>query len=476
MSILKRGLPTVLLMITIVLGLFTDASGQAIGPGTFGWSTPINISEATGYRGFFPKIIADTQGNVHAFWGGWVSNSVVDGEKMNAIFYRQRVGNQWANAVDIIYYPSNLNLWDVDITPSGNLLVLWSSNMQLFLSQSPYTTAMDVKSWITEELIADPGVNLANIIVDPVDGRIFVTYTLPDSIYLMTRSDRETWRGPILVSYPQNDYVSNGHGCISPSTHDLYLAWTDRNIGNNPYGTRVRYGRWNIDKQDAVIGDIFVASTNQHPSINYPILFCGNNGLIMGFWNNGVGSTTGRFFAVSTDEGLTWQVSNAFNQELSGQTGFAGLSADRAGRIHLVTSSQSTDNLTGVRYAYWTLDNGWSDYISLWPELSGEWPDITISLGNEVHIVWHEYSGNIYYTSLKLDLVPVITSTPIVVKTQTPVRTLINTSEPPQKDQQVFVDGPYQQKSNDNGMPVILGGVGSLLLVSLYVFLKNRNQ
>jgi len=433
------------------------------------WQVPVDLSSETGYWGWMPKIAADSEGRVHFFWAGWVSDYAPDSEYGNVIYYRILEDGELSPPIDVLAAEEKLYLDGVQVTQEGELLVLWHEGINLKISRAKISEAKRVAAWHTQLLVRENGLTLPDLIVDEARGGYYVTYATLQAIYVLTY-DQDRWSGPFFVAAAQAGYVTNGQACVDRDG-DLNLIWIDHPVGRTTQGTTVEmaaFGRTgkNVHWQQ----QIYRAIESNGPTLDWPVLVCGHDGFLLSFWNNGVGSQTGRFYSISRDGGQSWQTNNAFAGQLSGQTAFAGLVCDSVGRVHLVTSAQGLDNFTGMRYAVWDEVKGWSDYQSLWPEISGEWPEIVVSSGNELHVVWHQYNGKIYYTSRKImpsyqHQQPIIRNTPQLQKTEAQLTWEITPTPQHtidwQSERQFFYVSP--------ALPVSLAGITAVGFIVLYL-------
>lgn len=431
------------------------------------WQVPVDLSSETGYLGWMPKIVADSEGRVHVFWAGWVSDYAPDSEYGNVIYYRVLEDGEFSSPVDVLAAKEKLILDAVQVTSEGELLVLWHEGVNLNISRANSSEAKQVSAWHTQLLVRENGLYLPDLLVDQERGGYYVTYSTLQAIYVLTYNEG-MWSGPFLVATAQLGYVTNGRACVGENG-DLNLTWVDHPVGRVNQGTAIEMLSWGRTGQTTRLQQqIYQAMESNGPTLDWPVLVCGQDEFLLAFWNNGVGSQTGRFYSISRDGGKSWQTNNVFSGQLSGQTAFAGLVQDAMGRVHVVTSAQGLDNFTGMRYAVWDEVEGWSDYQSLWPEISGEWPDMTLSSGNQLHLVWHQYGGKVYYTTRRIEAPyqkPVFRDTPELQKTESSLMGTMTLTPTPLhiinwQNERLFFD-------TSPSIPVSLAGIAALGFVGL---------
>ncbi len=443
---------------------------------TSGWTEPRDISSETGYWGWRPKIIADPWGGVNVFWAGWVSDSPPIKEEANTIFYRYWDGTTFSNPVDILVANNDLDIDDIDYTLQGELVVLWHSGITLYISSAKMENANDPNAWITQQLLNENALFKPALVIDRRSGNWYVSYSNTQSIYVYSY-DGKTWNGPILISSTHADYLSTGKSCVDTESGVLHIVWSEQYLGRNAQGNTIEHAKYHNEDQSIEQNRVYIANGIDAPTIDWPTIVCMGNKSLMTFWNNGVGSSAGRFYAISENEGNNWRVDNVSSGKLSGQTGFAGIEADCLGRIHIITSSQGPDLLTGMRYLNWKPDIGWSEYESLWPEISGEAPDLTIAHGNQLHVVWHEYSGKIYYMSKIIDApyyedLERKNAPPIIENTPEPL--LISPTPIITKGESQWEDNAISNQLQ--GWPIITGVFFVVIYLGISIFIKKQNK
>jgi hypothetical protein len=451
------------------------------------WQNPINLALDTNHPGWFPKITSDAAGNVHVFWMGDTQSITSTNESTkwdmasDVIYYRFWDGKEWSLPVDIIASNSP-RISDAASTKDGRLVILWSSQMTLNISQAPIIDAQNPRAWKTVTLASRPGLLNPQLAISNDDTKWYITFSDPEGVFLITSNDGLTWGDTqnIWESPSGNVVARNGGICISPKDGSLNITWSETFADFNWGARAIGYARF-ISNTIQTREVAFVKDKSNVLTMDWPIIHCSPNGQMMIFWNNGVGSAIGRFYQVSEDNGLTWEnVGNAFMGQLSGQTGSAQLVEDSESNLHLVTSAYGPDGLTGMRYAQWNTNSGWSDYQSLWPEIVGESPSLTVTHGNQLHLVWYStYYGGIFYTSATINApdIPVAkmnTAVPTPPIANSPTRPEPVASETPI----AFIDN-YSNDSNhvnpNIGLPIAASVIPIIILLVVIIVIRQKN-
>jgi hypothetical protein len=394
---------SVLLMILCAIIYHNSVKAQPANPG---WSIPIDLSSTTGYVAEWSRITADRAGNVHVVFGAWTkTNQIRPPHGVNVIYYRVWDGSKWSDPVDILAADSELFIGNIIAIHDGRLVLLWNDGMDLNISTAAIQKAKDPHAWKTITVERRAGLNSPRLFIDEKRGIWSITFADLSGNYLLQSVDGVSWNNAIPLSSinDPNIAIENGDLCTSPDG-SIQTTWVEDSGALNWKGVAVFHGRFNQKTGQVSTREVISDNSGLGPSFGYATTICQNNGIVMIFWNNGVGSGTGRFYQISKDSGITWgPVENAFIGQLSGQTSYPWMVSDSNDRIQLVTAAYGPDRLNIMRYATWDLHSGWSDYISLWSSIQGEHPSIAISNGNYLHLIWDAYNGSIYYSATSID-------------------------------------------------------------------------
>ncbi|HNT23466.1 MAG TPA: hypothetical protein PKM21_03825 [Anaerolineales bacterium] len=385
-------------IVGIIFGAFPAKSMLA-----FGWSAPLSLSGSN--PAWFPKMVADKAGYVHVMWGEWVGSGLPSVQAANTIFYRYWDGFNWSEPIDTFASSTTIYLDDLEVTEDGQLVAAWGDDLYFYLSYVSIGDAARVTAWKTTKYLPDTSVVNAKIAISPVNNRIYLSYGALNKIFLTSTLDGLTWEPvqTIWTSTNSSIAVTNGDIMVNEDGR-VKLSFTENSVGKSWGGAAIWYTDFDPLTGNTQMREILRLDSPSSPTLGWPRLASNQMGQEMMFWNNGVGSLTGRFFQISDDDGQNWgTVRNAFVGELSGQTGFPALAADSLGRFHLITSAQTPSGITQLCYAVWD-GREWSSYTPLWPELRGEHPALVVTGGNLLHVVWNSYAdASIRYSSLLLD-------------------------------------------------------------------------
>lgn len=215
-----------------------------------------------------------------------------------------------------------------------------------------------------------------------------------------------------------------------------------------------------------------------------------NNALLL-IYNFGVKDET--FFQLSTDQGVTWNeqktIPGLYAANPATGNDYFAVAKDSAGNIHLVAVGRQSKDQTapGVYHLVWD-GTRWSAPQELYREGTFiEFPDIQVSNGNQLHIVFstrgrNQLSGEpdetsqIWYTGATTNAptetrVPLATFTPHPTATPTPRATVEATRRP--TSTRVPLDAPTESPSETVNpfMPIAFALVPVILLLIAVVIL-----
>jgi hypothetical protein len=381
-----------------------------------GWSEPVNLSGWIDDKSgpWYPRIAADAAGGIHIIWDGWVGQppGIVQGS--NAILYTRWDGTRWTEPIDVLTSEADeaVAAGDIQATQDGRLAVAWASAGSTYLSEAPVEEAADARAWETRRLGSGSDPKLA---FDEPEGRWYVTLVDGGNIRLLASTDGgSTWASDeVLWAAPAKSIAASNGGLVVASDGSLNAAWSEHDGAKAWAGVAI----WHARQQGGIdaapqVRKVAGRTAVDDPSLDSPTLAAGPDGVLHLFWNNGVGSLTGRFHQWSPDNGATWSETEAVFPGLSGQTRQAGLLLDGGGTLRLITAADGFGYTFGVvRYASWR-EGKWDEFTTLWPEqYPGEFPATALTDGNRLHVVWNGLRGrpdggvdrSIVYSSLRLD-------------------------------------------------------------------------
>lgn len=379
------------------------------------WVEPILLSEPA-EMAWFPCMVLDDQGVIHLIYSGWTSAISRPSEQTSdTVFYMRNQDGIWSEAVDVLVAGSpgqTLNVRHVTIA-ENTLLVPCSVSGNLAIAKACIDNAVEPSAWSSEVIAWDVG-SYSNILFDVDTGCMYLAYVENASRVVLSRAcDVEAgwsepitiWESPSPSSAPTSLYIAFA------DDGGFHIVWSEHTATMNWGGEAIWHAYIPLDGGllgATTVRQVFRSDSLVGPTVDSPIVSIGNEGRrILVFWNNGVGSSTGRYYQWSFDGGDSWRpVSNLFAGELSGQTRFAAAVWDVDQVLHLVTSAFGPDRATGLRYVRWA-DGNWTNYESLWVDRdtgNQERPFMLLD-GNILHLVWNNTDiGQIYYSYLILGL------------------------------------------------------------------------
>jgi len=348
-------------------------------------SGPINLSGWIDERmsPWISLIAADAEGNLHVVWNGWAGSEQPETTVRNAIFYTWWNGESWSPPVDVLLSSTGTGVVPGSLltTKDGEIILTWNDSNRILLSRVRIGNAMSAGNWQTTSL--DEGYN-PRLAVDRDNSQWSLTWDDKTNVMLATSADSWTWTSPLLVwSAPHDGSAPQNESVGIADDGSVHLAWSEHTERRDWNGEAIWYARTNpVDGGTLQVREVARNEPGNGPSLDSPALAIGSNGQVHLFWNNGVGSSTGRYYQWSDDYGSVWSpVGNAF-PELSGQTGPAGMVFDSGGGLRLITAA-------GLNYLASWQNESWSAANVLWPETYSERPALTITNGNQLHVVWN---------------------------------------------------------------------------------------
>lgn len=397
----------------MVIGELPNAavSAQATPPG---WSEPVNltgwIDEKSGPQ--LPRITADAAGGVHVIWDGWTGQPPQTKEPSNSIFYATWDGATWSAPIDVITAGggSSLAAGDIRATQDGRLIMVWTSAGTVLLSEAPVSQAASARQWLTRSI--GLGVH-PKLVLDEERGRWYVTVVDDGSLRLLVSTDGGVnWlTDEIIWAAPTEAIEAGNDGLTVASDGSLNLAWGEHDARQGWASGAIWHARY-LNGNLLDVREVARRASSTDPTIDSPTLAADASGKLSLFWNNGVSTTTGRFFQWSNDNGVTWSETQAVFPGLSGQTRQAGTVFDSSGTLRLISAADGFGYAHGaMRYAFWA-NEAWSELVTLWPEqFPGEFPTVALTSGNQLHLVWNGLltrqdggiNRSIIYSSLLLD-------------------------------------------------------------------------
>jgi hypothetical protein len=449
-----------------------------------GWSAPYLLS---GWSDDLPALVppprmtGDAEGRLHVVWTAGLDET----EGGDTIYYVTGDGQYWSEPLELFVAPAGVGsivAGDIIATTDGQLAVAWFSGSATYVSVAAIADAGNAQAWQTH--FAGPGIYPRLAIAE--DGRWYLVTSDTTRVYLLQSDDQgRVWAGEQVVwQAPSGAAPKNGHVLLT-TDGAIHLVWSEATARLEWNGEAIWHAELMTGAGLASI--VSVREITRHPpgaglpTVDFPVIAGTGNGEMVIVWNNGVGSTTGRFFQASSDNGRSWSDVKPLFPGLSGQTGSAGLVADSGGTLHLLTPAPGPDGYQLVRHATWS-DGRWSNsYQSIAPGdpyAPMEYASATITHGNRLHLVGYTFiDGPAYravaYVSRLIDvayseppglaqpaLAPELVVTPPEAPSVEPTATV---SSPPVRTDLVWQSPPAQELES----PIIWAIAPTAILLAL---------
>lgn len=354
------------------------------------WSLPQRLSDdAVPYGNSL--VTSDPLGCVHVTWTG---NSLPD-EKVthDALYYSSWCDATWSEPVDILAVPfeSRLDSWGLAADSFGAVVVLWSQDGALKLSEAPADKALSPHAWRTTDLAPGYRVTSAALFLDSQN----VTHVLVVTenrllLYLQVHPDENTGPVQMVAEAPDLDtaFVSPA---LAVKDGVVVALWNVYEEWNNWSPTALWYAR-SLDGGVTWESHQTLASGAGHGPGS--IVF-DHQGRLHVLWV-GTLQLGGRYHRWSTDGGAHWSDTEVVALDLAGNTGGGSPLVDSSGVLHWVFGGLGADG-EGVRHARW-LDAAWSVHVLVSHDLPRSDSGVAaLSQGHVIHAVWPELEQMVIY-------------------------------------------------------------------------------
>lgn len=356
--------------------------------GSITWSPEQILAEINDAQpqSFYPVIAADPFGGIHVFW---IQN--------DAIMYVQKSNNSWTEPIDLVYAPNRgINYISVAAGLDGVLHLVWVEFGSIYYKWALFSEALNILSWHEAKIIGEIGGigTPIKIGVDPF-GNLHVLFadwygrsgeTTAGNVYHLFSTDNgATWSKFEQVSFlPQGDLATDPRMAFDQAGN-VHVVWGQM----RPFATEeqisVQYNRINPDgKANYPVYELM----HREPEYNW--IMAANIAAIdsenlVAVW--ACGDQARRCFSSSTDSGNSWTEPQHVFKDLIGLANWDALTLDGEGNLYWLTVLRYP---VAMYYSRWQ-DHFWSDppipastdrYMSL-----GECVNVTVALGNEIHVV-----------------------------------------------------------------------------------------
>jgi hypothetical protein len=408
-----------LLACQILIGIWiTSANAQSEGT----WMPAVllskGISEQSGgaARMSYPVLIADEWGGAHALWSTTFDDKATIGD---TLFYSFWDGTTWSTPVDVLFTPEKLIfIPQVAVDSTGWLHLTWTDNPlgHVWHAHAPAAEAASVSAWsppiqVTDDLAS--GLSIA-IDADDVMHLVYCAGGRYGGVYHISSTDGDRWSQPVFVG-DLSDSIVEYPECRSGQAVDdrgrLHVVWGQSLALKTPiYYARSEDGglSWTppleVDRKDEKYSGEYGPG---RPSI----LAIGPDEVHLVWFGAPLGQ---RWHRWSADGGHTWSPAEQMFADLRGFMEPPAMAVDSSGTLHLVSMGwlETEERPFGAFYTHWR-DDRWSPLVLIDSgvervsptvqsgEGGGEFADLAITQGNELHAVWEIGLTEIWASALR---------------------------------------------------------------------------
>jgi hypothetical protein len=467
-----------------LLGTYPRVCAQ--GPVATAWSVPNRISDLSSTVGG-SLVTGDSVGNVYVVWFG---NSEGKGQdQVNTVYYRHWDGTQWSPSIDILAGAPGGPWLRVDrlvLDAYGRLLLLWHQDRNLVLSVADPSEAERASNWRSVPLVRFELMYGSDLIAGS-DGVLHVLAAGQgqDVYYLRSVDGGRTWSTSRVSSGSDPARQYSLASLAQDGSGSLYATWTEFGEDNNWSVTGVYFSRSKDNGRTWSEPEALVRA----PGHGYSTVVALGDSThsVMVFWNRAVGSVDGRYYALSHDDGETWDEPQVAYQRVSGLTRPPYLFVDSLGQLHMIGAGYDALTSVGGEQIWYS---GWDSSRWTAPELinvagtpmtGNEVFDARLVGGNRLLYTWTDAATkDIWFTNqnlpgpslpeIRLELPTPVAATPVA---QASVATITATSEPGPSPTGLALYAPQQTTWTN---PLVAGVVPAALLVAAVIVLTVRRR
>lgn len=480
----------------VMIGMLLNVSVVQAQTRIEGWTPPVKLFETTG-RASEAEIVADPSGAVHAFWAYSAPDSGEAGWGQ-AIYYAVKQDAKWSEPVDILVSPGNrvARMPNIAVDNAGVLHVVWSGGSAIFYSRAYGPEAGSATSWTYPQAFAE-GVTALEPSIIAAGTALYVVWIQPLAgvLFVQSQDGGVSWSQPLVAfEADQDNELARLPRLAMDGAGRLHLAVTQEvtdlaRVSGRSNPNYLYYLR--SEDQGATWSEPFLVTPE--PDFGEITVATFGNDTVHLVWNGRAGRH-GRYHRMSSDGGKTWNrtVEIVAPDQPGGDAGLTGIPAlvtDATGALHMITTSNRGNN-----YLKW-LGGSWSRPVLISPGLDGkgvtgtnsslEQPAIALSVGNELHVVFHDGFQRIWYTTSLIDAPYQAPATPQVAPTPqaTPASAgLVATAGPTVRTASTETQTPPLALANQVATstsalsPLLIGVLPAALLIGVSVIVIGRRQ
>lgn len=408
---------------------------------------PLAMVTSTDLGTITPKLVADSDGFLHAFWNQPESDSTNQG----ATFYSRWDGNRWSQPALVLTPPTGVSTDTPDVTvdPLGRLLVTWSSSRSgnAFFSQVEAGQAALASEWLMPVQLPSRRTSASSPQIAVDRGNIiYIVYALPlnedRGIYLTTSTDGGVqWSDPLQVF----DAVEAGWDMVdrprvaAGADGSLHVVWTRMAMPPDGDSFGMHYSR-------STDGGATWSSATEITAapVSWSRIVALGGRIVHIIWQDGGGTV---WHQMSQDRGITW--SRPVRVITLSESGLTDIAVDGAGRLLLVNveSTVKSDDSDGQQPLFhlrqWIYeDDRWVTGEGLDLDALGNIGSVSAAVGSggdlDVLISGQMVESEdeiprsgLFFTNHRLDLPEVLpTPLPSLTPTATPLSLPVSTRAP----------------------------------------------
>jgi hypothetical protein len=432
------------------------------------WSAPILLFQEQGSI-YDPTIVADISGGLHVFWR-YVPEDTETVSYQTLYYTALKRDGQWGFPVDV-FASTNVVAPSAAIDRNGFTHLIWQDRQnQIYYSRANVDYVMSAHKWQQPSRVAVAN-NYNHLLADEA-GNLHLVYANSDRgeiLYRRLSQEDSAWSTPVRVAPTSSRNTAANHVNMAIGEDaTIHVVWTEfrQPIAWPPIGTF--YTR-STDGGQSWDGVIMMAGEGY----NQIGVAAGPDRNVHVVWN-GMAGIHGRYHRWSSDNGSTWtETARLDTAGSAGSTGVPPMVVDSAGTLHLLVIDAGC-----LLYLMWQSDV-WAPTtcISQWaPGASNfiEEPDLAISEGNKLHVVFWDDRERLWYMSRQADApaiptVPLPTIEPTPLPTEMPIPTVT-----PSPDYTFLTNGVENIDTEQFVLPgpgwlIVLGVAPALLLVLLTI-------
>jgi len=365
------------------------------------------------------------------------------------------------------------------------LHLVWDSN-GVFYSRAPVARAGSAWAWSQPIRLSEAQATTPQIIVDDA-GRLHVVYVdmfvSPYVRYTASEDGGENWTRPTAVSAPQNGAYALNARLLVDRQRILHVVWSESIEPFPPSG--VYYARSTDLGQTWTAPFELAAGGYSWGSIGMD-----GEGMLHVFWT-GTADWVGKYHTWSPDGGQNWQPVERLWPGTGGMLGFADMAVDGAGIMHLVSAAggesffRIPESSGEILYMSWLHDH-WSNYVHISKKTmnirrENNSPQIAISRGNIVHVVWAMSSAGmpIWYATTRLSepelpaaAVPDPLAATAVASAPTPTPASTQVTEPTRTTLPPVLGRSSAAPAATSSLPALVLGIAPALAVVSVIVLR----